>query len=70
MVVGKDGHTVVERNRLRRRLRELIRLSLIPDCSSVDVILRTLPSAYRADFKVLSGEVDQIKNQIMTSNLE
>lgn len=70
MVVGKHGHTVVERNRLRRRVRELIRLLIIPGCSSVDVVLRTLPSAYGADFKELSGEVDEIKTQIMTYTLE
>jgi ribonuclease P protein component len=69
VVVGKHGHTVVERNQLRRRLRELVRQSIIPDCRSVDVVLRTLPSAYGADFKELSGEVNEIKTKIMKYTL-
>lgn len=68
VVVGKHGHTVVERNRLRRRLRELARLSLIPDCANVDVVLRALPNAYRAEFTGLRGEVNEIKAQIVNSN--
>ena len=69
-MVGKHGHTVVKRNQLRRRLRELIRQSIIPGCNSFDVVLRTLPSAYGADFKELSGEVNEIKTQIMKYTLE
>ena len=70
VVVGKHGHTVVKRNQLRRRLRELIRRSIIPGCSSFDMVLRTLPSAYGAGFKELSGEVNEIKTRLMKYTLE
>ena len=65
IVVGKLGHTVVERNRLRRQLRELVRLRLIPGCTHLNLILQALPSAYKADFKQLSDEVNEIKLQFV-----
>ena len=67
VVVGKQGHTVVERNRLRRQLRELARLRIIPDCARINVILQALPSAYQANFKQLSDEVNEIKLQLVTT---
>ena len=61
VIVGKHGHTIVERNQLRRRIRELARIHLIPLYKSLDLVLRALPSAYGADFSQLSNEVDEIK---------
>ena len=58
VVVAKHGHTIVERNRLRRRLRELVRLQLIPAAGSVDIVLRTLSTAYGASFDQLANEVN------------
>jgi ribonuclease P protein component len=65
--VGKQGHTVVERNRLRRQMRELARLRLIPGCARINVILKALPNAYKADFKQLSDEVNEIKLQLVAA---
>lgn len=65
VVVAKYGHTIVERNRLRRRLRELIRTLLIPHLSGMDLIIRALPSAYDVGFKELSQDVDRIRTQLM-----
>jgi ribonuclease P protein component len=62
--VAKYGHTVVKRNRLRRRLRELVRVLLIPKLSGLDLVIRALPSAYVADFKELAAEVEQIRLQL------
>lgn len=64
-MVAKYGHTVVERNKLRRRLRELIRVWLIPSFPGLDIIIRALPSAYEADFKELALEVEQIQVRLM-----
>jgi ribonuclease P protein component len=64
--VGKQGHTIVERNRLRRQLRELVRLRLIPDCARINVILQALPGAYKAGFEQLSDEVNEIKLSLVT----
>ena len=65
VVVAKYGHTVVERNQLRRRLRELVRIWLIPKFSGLDIIVRALPSAYAAGFKELALEVERIQVRLM-----
>ena len=64
VIVGKHRHTVVERNRLRRRLRELARIRLIPFHSELDVVIRSLPTAYDASFSVLTDEIDEIGRQL------
>ena len=64
VIVGKHRHTIVERNRLRRRLRELARVRLIPLYSELDVVIRTLPTAYDASFSALTDEIDQIGRQL------
>ena len=64
VIVGKHRHTIVERNRLRRRLRELARVKLIPQQSGMDVVIRSLPNAYNATFAALMKEVDEIGRQL------
>lgn len=64
VIVGKHSHTVVERNRLRRRLRELARVRLIPFYSEIDVVIRSLPTAYDATFSALTNEIDEISRQL------
>ena len=66
VVVAKYGHTIVKRNRLRRRLRELARVLLVPKLSGLDLVIRALPSAYEADFKALAVEVEQIQLKLVT----
>jgi ribonuclease P protein component len=68
VIVGKHRHTIVERNRLRRRLRELARVRLIPFASSVDVVIRSLPVAYEASFAQLTTEIDQIGRHLSEQN--
>ena len=51
----------MERNRLRRRIRELARTVLIPACSNIDLVIRALPPAYTADFGSLASEIDTIR---------
>ena len=64
VIVAKHGHTIVERNRLRRRLRELTRTKVIPNLGSVDVVVRTLSSAYEASFDVLMVEAVKIAQEL------
>lgn len=63
LVVPKHGRKIVERNRLRRRLRELGRRELLPRLRSeglaLDVLIRTRPRAYGASYGELSAEVAQ-----------
>lgn len=57
VVVPRHGRTVAERNRLKRRLREIARREWLPVArelgASVDVVLRAGPAAYRASFEEL-----------------
>ncbi|MDT8342391.1 MAG: ribonuclease P protein component [Longimicrobiales bacterium] len=57
VVVPKHRHTIVERNLVRRRLREIGRVELLPRLRSagrsLDVLLRARPEAYGAPFASL-----------------
>ena len=60
IVVPKYRYTIVSRNRVRRRLRELARLRLLPNLGNVDLLLRAKPPAYATTFEQLASEVDAI----------
>jgi ribonuclease P protein component len=45
-VVPRYKHSAVDRNRLKRRLRELVRLHVLPALPPVDAVVRVFPSAY------------------------
>lgn len=64
VIVPKYGRLIVERNRLRRRLRELARVRLLPALRDRDVLIRALPHAYSASFDVLAREVDGVVARI------
>jgi ribonuclease P protein component len=68
IIVPKYKRTVVERNRLRRRLRELVRIRMLPTFAArnvcVDVLLRTLPRAYEMTFDELAQEIDRLVTRI------
>jgi ribonuclease P protein component len=55
--VGKALGGAVQRNRIRRRLREAVRLSLPGLNAAVDVVLNPKKSALTADFADLGAEV-------------
>lgn len=59
-VVPRYKQSAVDRNRLKRRLRELVRRRLLPILPPLDVVLRVKPSAYRADFAALQADVDRV----------
>ena len=59
-VVPRFKHSAVDRNRLKRRLRELSRLRLLPSGLPADVVVRVKPDAYGASFEALAAEVDAI----------
>ena len=55
------------RNRLKRRLRELARLRLLPalaDLPPSDVVVRVWPSAYAAAFDALAADVERAMRQL------
>lgn len=66
-IVPLYRHGAVQRNRLKRRLRELVRLELLPLLATLppmDVVLRALPHAYARDFDALQGDVRGVARQL------
>jgi ribonuclease P protein component len=63
-VVPKYKHTGVDRNRLKRRLRELIRVDVLPELPPMDLVIRVLPVAYTRNFETLRAEVLQAVRRI------
>jgi len=65
--------TAVERNRIRRRMREAVRLSLAAAGTGVDVVIHPKKSVLKAAFAELRGETEQafarIKSQGAGSKL-
>ena len=62
VLVPKHRHEIVERNYLKRRLRELGRTRVLPALRSagrsMDVLVRARAEAYDASFAELRGELD------------
>lgn len=63
-MVPKYGHSSVERNKLKRRLRELARRQLLPARASCDVLVRARREAYRAPFDGLRLDVESVAAQL------
>jgi ribonuclease P protein component len=70
-VVAKHGHSSVERNRLKRRLRELGRLrvlDVVRDAGAelaIDVAMRAQPGAYRLEYDQLRSEVELLRARLV-----
>jgi ribonuclease P protein component len=62
-IVPRHRHTAVERNRLKRRLRELARTRLLPNLPAVDLVVRARPSAYALSFESLAAEMTHLSTQ-------
>ena len=62
VIVPKYGRRIVDRNQLKRRLREIGRRSVLPQLKSIgwkrDVLVRADRSAYEASFADLEVEVN------------
>ena len=58
IIVPRHGHSAVERNRLKRRLREIIRQDVLPMDRGLDAIVRSAPAAYSVAFTDLRTEVN------------
>jgi len=66
VIVSKHGHSIVERNLLRRRLRELVRVRLLPVVGVLDIVIRAFPSAYAASFQELMTQIETVASQLRT----
>lgn len=63
-MVPRFKHSAVDRNRLKRRLRELSRTRLIPVDVAADVVLRIRPEAYGASFEALATDIERALGQL------
>jgi ribonuclease P protein component len=63
LVVPRHGRRVVDRNRLKRRLREILRVEILPRLGSPapphDLLVRARREAYDATFAELRGELTE-----------
>lgn len=61
VVVPRYGHRIVDRNRLKRRLREILRSEILPRLSAPesgrDVLVRVRRNGYEAAFADLRAEL-------------
>ena len=68
LVVPKHGHKIVDRNKLKRRIRESARLELLPRCReqavALDIMIRAQPRAYEAEFGQLRDEIKEIAEEL------
>lgn len=60
VVVPRHRHNAVERNQLKRRLRELVRLHVLPLGIPVDLVIWALRSAYDLSFDQLRVDVEEL----------
>lgn len=67
-IVPRHGRDIVERNLLRRRLREIGRRELLPELKrsgcNANVLVRTRPQAYQATFPELRAELIHLTERL------
>ena len=64
IVVPRFQQTAVARNRLRRRLRELLRRDPLRTLPAVDLVVRAKRTAYAASFADLRAELTEAARRI------
>lgn len=68
--MARHGHDIVERNTLKRRLREIGRREVLPGLraadAGLDVLIRARPGAYGAGFDALRRELVELTRDLTT----
>lgn len=64
VVVPRFNQTAVSRNRVKRRLRELVRRELLPVLPPQDLVIRATPASYRASFDRLREGVRDVSRRL------
>ncbi len=70
VIVPRYGHTAVDRNLVKRRLRDLARTELLPCMPAFDVVIRATPSAYGASFATLRSSVQNAAQRLQKLTAE
>jgi ribonuclease P protein component len=68
IVVPRHKHSAVRRNRVKRWLRELARIELLPalrNVSPCDIAIRSRPSAYDVGLSELRDDIRSVVRQTM-----
>lgn len=60
ILVPKHRRKIIDRNRVKRRLREIVRTQLLPGLGTVDLLIRAKPEAYGSTFRQLADDVGLI----------
>lgn len=63
-ITPKHGRTGVERNRLRRRIKELMREILLSRGEAHDWLVRTRPLAYEQGFADLASDLRALADEL------
>ena len=61
MIVPRHGHSAVDRNKLKRRLREIVRVQLLSTLPAVDLVIRSRPAAYDQPFGAIATELSDVR---------
>lgn len=56
----------MDRNRLKRRVREIIRQDVLPGDRGLDIIVRTSPAAYTMQFTDLRTAMNSALGRLMS----
>ena len=64
VIVPRYGQSAVDRNRVKRRLRDLARTELLPTLGALDVVIRAAPSAYAASYDTLRSALMKATSQL------
>ena len=64
IVVPKHRQSGVARNRLKRRLRELVRLRLLPTLPPIVLVVRARAEAYGATFEQLARQIERVRRDV------
>lgn len=64
VIVPRHGHTAVDRNKLKRRLREIVRVQLLTALPPVDLVIRSRPNAYGVPFTELATELADVRTAL------
>jgi ribonuclease P protein component len=65
-IVPKHKQSSVARNRLKRRLREIVRVDVLPVMTAIDLVVRARPEAYRAEVVALRAELARGASRLAT----